>query len=53
MITIRDWTVHHAMYQGECVRCGYREEWREWPLGAIDRTVLATARETCTTVTGG
>lgn len=46
-VEIYDTVVHHATVRGECVRCGYRDEWQTWPLGAIDREVLKQATVTC------
>ena len=49
-VTVRTWTVHHAMWRDECVRCGWREEYKTWPLGTIDRDVMDRMRDECTTV---
>ena len=48
-VEVFDTVVHHSVLRGECVRCGYRDEWATWPLGAIDRAVLEKARVTCMT----
>jgi hypothetical protein len=50
MVTVRTWTVHHAMLRDECVRCGWREEYRSWPLGTVDREVMDLMRSECTSV---
>ena len=50
MVTIRTWTVHHGMYQGECVRCGWRDEYHDWPLGTVGREVMDKMREECTSI---
>jgi hypothetical protein len=56
MITTREWAVHHTMLDGECVRCGYLDEWGDYMVQYgqehpdTDRSVLERARWECTTI---